>query len=91
MTMSDSHSFRRHPFCVTVCMFKFNTQQNKQDATAISTNEGKTDDINDGYHCVCLPLPTFLLLLLFSLPLHTLFFSSLISFICQSFKCPHDK
>lgn len=80
----------RHPFCITVCIFKCNTQQNKWDASAISANEGKTDDTDDGYHCVCLPLPAFLLLLSFSLPPLTPFFP-LISFILQSFRCPLDK
>lgn len=83
MTTSDNHSFRgkkkKHPFCVTICIFNFNIQQNKQDATAISANEGKTDDISDGYHRACLP---FLCLLSFRPPPLTFFFSppSLIHF-----------
>ncbi len=72
MTVSDNHSFQKHPFSVAICIFNFNIQQNKQDATNISTNERKTDDIYDGYHCVYLPLSTFLHLHL-SPPLLTFF------------------
>ena len=82
MTASDSRSFREHPFCVTICIFNVN----KQDATNISANEGKTNDISDGYRRLYLPLPTFPRLLSFRLPPLTFFPSS----ITQSFKCPHD-
>lgn len=73
MTVSDNYSFEEHPFCVTICIFDFNIQQNKQGATNINVNEGKTDDIHDGYHCVYLPVPTFLHLLSFCLHLLILF------------------
>lgn len=50
MTVSDSDAFHRHPFGDAVCIFNLN----KQDATNISANEGKTDD--DGYHYLYLPV-----------------------------------
>lgn len=75
MSTSDSCAFEKHPFCLTICIFNFNIQQNKQNPANISANEGKTDDIHDGYHC--LPVSANLSSSLIITPLYITFFPSM--------------